>query len=206
MVALDMSSGVLPGTYLGAGLGGQGAARTLPPITLSVAGPALTNTVTRTSLLPAAAKAVLPAGSNFVGRAIRVVATGIVSNIVTTPGTLTLDIQLGSVIAWNGGAVALNVAAKTNVSFRFEALLTVRTVGSGTTATVIGVGRLESESVVGAAAGSAITAMMPASAPVVGTGFDSTIDLAVDLFGTFSVNNAGNSIQVLEYALDTVPF
>lgn len=204
MVALDMSSGVLPGTYLGPTLGGQGAARTLPPVTALVAGAALTNTVTRTSLLPAAAKAVLPGGSLAVGRALRIVATGILSNIVTTPGTLTLDVQVGSVIAWNGGAVALNATAKTNVSFRFEVLLTVRTVGAGTAATLIGVGRLESESVVGAAAGSAVTAMMPATAPVVGTGFDSTVDAAVDLFGTFSINNAGNSIQVLEYSIDPV--
>jgi hypothetical protein len=41
--------------------------------------------------------------------------------------------------------------------------------------------------------------MLPNAAPAVGTGFDSTVDMVLDLFGTWSLNNA-NSIQVHQYA------
>jgi hypothetical protein len=40
------------------------------------------------------------------------------------------------------------------------------------------------------------------SAPVVGTGFDTTIANLIDLTGTWSVSSASNSIQVEQYALE----
>lgn len=173
-------------------------------ISSQVDGAALASSTTATSLLPGAAKFALPANFMAIGKVVRVSARGRISNIVTTPGTLTLDVRLGSVVVFNGGAVSLNATAKTNVSWAFEALLTCRAIGASTTANLIGIGRLTSESVVGAAAGTTITASLPASAPAVGTGFDSTVGQVVDLFGTFSVNNAGNSIQVHEYTLESL--
>jgi hypothetical protein len=50
-------------------------------------------------------------------------AAGRVSNIVTTPGTLTLDVRIGptsNIIVANGGAMALNTVAKANVPWWLE--------------------------------------------------------------------------------------
>jgi hypothetical protein len=127
---------------------------------------------------------------------------GVVSNIVTTPGNLTLDVRMGptsNIVVFNGGAVALNAAAKVNVPFRLDVLLTCRAVGSGTSANLYGTGILTSESVVGATAGTALPAGLAAG---VGTGFDSTATTVVDLFGTFSISNAGNGITVQEYTIE----
>jgi hypothetical protein len=188
----------------------QGWAETL--ISSQIDSTALTNTVTPTSILPPAARFTLPA--NFfsaIGKTMRIKAFGRVSNIVTTPGTLTLDVRFGTIatpiVVFNGGAMQLNAVAKTNVTWYLEALLTCRSIGNGTLATMIGAAQWTSEAVVGSplpAAGGAGCFNLPASAPAVGTGFDSTTTNVVDLFGTFSIANAGNSIQTHGYALEAL--
>jgi hypothetical protein len=170
-----------------------------------VDGTALTNTTTATSIIAPAAKRMLPANyCDYIGRRLLVKARGRISNIVTTPGTLTLDVRFGSIVVFNGGAIALNTTAKTNVSWELEVELVVRSIGATAAATLFGVGSFCSESVVGAAAGVANTAMLPASAPAVGTGFDSTVTNIVDLFGTWSIANAGNSIQTHHFSIDAL--
>ena len=173
-------------------------------VTGQVDGTALGNSTTATSIIPAAAKYTLPANFFSIGKRLRLTISGRISNIVTTPGTLTLDVRLGPVVAFNGGAVSLNTTAKTNVTFEAVIDLTCRAIGNGTSANLIGSGRLTSESVVGAAAGTTLTAMLPASAPAAGTGFDSTAAQTVDVFGTWSIANAGNTITVHEYTLEAL--
>jgi hypothetical protein len=180
----------------------QGWSETL--ISSQVDGAALGTSTTPTSLLPGAAKFQLPANFFQIGRQLRLTAMGRVSNIVTTPGTLTLDVRFGAVVVFNGAAMPLNTTAKTNVSWRMEALLTCRAIGSSTTANLFGFGNFTSESVSGAIAGTANDVLMPASAPAVGTGFDSTSAQVVDLFGTWSISNAGNTITLHSYALESI--
>ena len=167
-----------------------------------VDGSALANSTTPTSILPAAAKLVLPANFFQIGRALWLKATGRISNIVTTPGTLTLDVRFGSTVVANGGAVSLNTTAKTNVTWDLEWLLTCRAIG--VSANLMHSGLWTSESVVGAAAGVANSASLPASAPAVGSNFDAGASQAVDLFATFSIANAGNSIQLHQYVLESL--
>lgn len=173
-------------------------------ISSQVDGTAHNTSTSATSILPAAAKLTLPTNFMDIGRVLKVTATGRISNIVTTPGTITLDVRFGGTVVFNGGAVSMNTTAKTNVGWTLEAWLTCRSIGASTSATMLGQGRLTSESVVGSASGVANTANLPASAPAVGTGFDSTAALAVDLFATFSVSNANNSIQVHQYVLESL--
>lgn len=171
-------------------------------------GTALSNSSTPTSILSPSSKFTLPANFfNYVGKKLRVRAAGQVSNIVTTPGTLALDFRLGSVVAFFGGNMQLNAVAKTNVSWVFEAELTARALGSGTSAALLGVGKWTSESVVGSAlpaAGGAGTLMCPASAPANGTGFDSTAAQQIDFFATFSVANSGNAITCMQFSLEAL--
>ena len=170
-------------------------------ITTATDGPALANSTVATSLLPSAALYTLPANYFDIRKKLIVVAHGRVSNIVTTPGTLTLDVRLGGVIAANSGAITINTTAKTNVSWVLWWKLTCRAIGSGTSANLMHQGEWVAESVVSSPAGTAGTFLLPASAPAVGTGFDSTSAQPVNLFATWSIANAGNSIQLHGYDL-----
>ncbi len=171
-------------------------------------GAALGNSSTPTSLLPAPAKFTLPANFfDFIGKKLRVRAAGRISNIVTTPGTLTLDFRLGSVIAFTGGAMALNVVAKTNVTWIFEAELEARALGASTAAALLGIGKFMSESVIGSPANSAGGSgllLLPATAPANGTGFDSTAAQQCDMFGTWSIANSGNTITCHQFSLEAL--
>lgn len=182
-------------------------------ITSQVDGTALTNTTTATSIIPAAARFTLP--SNFfwvIGKQLRVRAAGRISTVVTTPGNLTFAVNFGTVatpiIVFNGAATALNVAAQTNATWDLEVLLTCRAIGASTSANMMGTAKWTSRaSLNGPAVGTTTgvgTVLMPDTAPAVGTGFDSTITNVVDLFATFSVANAANSIQVHQYSLESL--
>lgn len=166
-------------------------------------GTAVTGT-TEGSLLNAQAKLTIPANIlEAPGQRLRVKAMGRISNIVTTPGTLTLKLKFGSVIAAASSAMQLNAVAKTNVTWVLDWEFVVRSVGGGTSATLMHAGTWVSESNVGSAvpaSGGAQVGMIPASAPAVGTGFDSTAGQQIDLTATFSLT--GNSIQAHNYALE----
>lgn len=181
-------------------------------ITAQGDGAALANSTTPTSLLPAAAGFTL--ASNFfanIGKQIRIKARGRVSTVVTTPGTLTLDIRLGTVaspiVVFNGGAMNLNTTAQTNATWELEADLVCRAIGSGTSASILGIGRFTSRALIGSAAvasGYPGSALLPDTAPAVGSGFDSTITNRVDLFATWSVANASNSITLHQFSLESL--
>lgn len=165
-------------------------------------GTALTNSTTATSIIPTAAICNLPAGSLQVGRMFWVRAAGRISTVVTTPGTLTLDVRFGSVTAWASGAMTLNTTAQTNTSWLLDLMLTVRAVGSGTSANLIGIGSFKSRAIVASpaeATGGAGSRLVPDSAPAVGTGFDSTAAQNIDFRATWSVASASNSITCHQY-------
>ena len=157
--------------------------------TAQVDGSALTNTTTATSILPATAKWTVPAGYLKIGDIIRVKAGGRISTAAATPGTLTFDVRAGtSTVIFNGGASGTLATSASNLSWLLDAQLTVRAVG--TSASTLGMGVLHS------AALSATTPVMllPASAPAVGSTFDSTASFVLDLYATWSVASASNTL------------
>jgi hypothetical protein len=165
-----------------------------------------TASTTPTSILPSNAVFSPPAGKfQSIGNVMRMTAHGRMSNIVTTPGTLTLSVMFGAIIVATS-VINLNAVAKANVPWSLEWDLTLRSVGGGTLATCMHQGRFTSESVVGSplpTVGGAGIAMLPNATPAVGTGFNSTIAFAVDLFATWSLNNA-NSITCHQAYLESV--
>lgn len=171
-------------------------------------GAAVANSTTETTLIPGHAKYTLPANYfSFAGQALRIRAMGRISNIVTTPGTLTLRVKFGSVVVAATQALALNTAAKTNVTWILDWDLNCRSVGGGTSATMMHSGQWQSESVIGspaAGSGGAGAHIIPASAPAVGTGFDSTAAQQIDLTAQWSIANAGNTIQLHTYKLESL--
>ena len=174
-------------------------------ITSQVDGAALTNSAVAASILPPAAKFALPSNLCQIGMKMQLKASGRISTVVTTPGTLLLDVRLGATtVIFNTGAMNLNVTAQTNASWELDLDLIVRSIGSGTVATILGTGKFSSRALIGSAAvaaGYGSVAVVPDTAPAVGTGFDSTATNVVDMFGTWSVANAANSILVHQYEL-----
>lgn len=169
-------------------------------ISAQIDGTAVNTTTSPTSILPGAAKFVLPANFFAIGRVLRVTAQGRIST-TTGPPTLTLDVRFGSTVVWNGAA-ATTVASVTNKSWELMALLTCRAIG--TAANLMGIGKCTSSAVVGSSGGNANTWVLPDSAPAVGNNFDSTAAQTVDLFATWSASSASNSIQLHSYILEAL--
>lgn len=161
---------------------------------------------TAKTVINAADLVTLPANYLTVGSAFRVRAMGGLSNIVTTPGTVTFQIMMGTIVAWTSGAIQMTTTAHTLIPFNLEVMLRTNAVGSGTSANFLGMGTLNGIMfTVGAGADSTTVVgsfPVPATAPAVGTGFDSTIANILDFWVGFSISNAGNGVQVYNYTVE----
>lgn len=147
-------------------------------------GPTLT-AAAAASCVPTYIPTTLPAGYWQIGRQWRITMSGRVSCVVTTPGTFRLNVRHAAITVFDTLAIPLNIVAQTTVPWFADFLLTCRSVGSGTSATLFGMGRVMSTAflnvpavVTGPWAG-AITVPYN-TAPVVGTGFDSTLANTLD--------------------------
>ncbi len=170
---------------------------------------ALTTSTTPTTILPPSAHLIIPANFFQIGQVLRLRAYGRIST-VTTPGTLALAFMLGptsNISAFAPAAMTLNATATTNVTWFLEMMMTCRAIGSGTSANLMGTGQFISRALLNApAVGTTLgvgVALLPDTAPAVGTGFDSTVANTADLFGTWSINNA-DSILTHQYTLESM--
>ena len=171
-------------------------------------GTALTNSTTQTSLLPSTGKeAFIGAGFLRPGAVIAFLFSGRISTVVTTPGTLSLALRLGSVDVFSSGAMTLNTTAQTNVNWQVEGELVCRATGTGTATTLFPKGiSFTSHAVIGSpapTAGGAGEHMLPYNAaPAVGSGFDFSASQLIDFMATWSVASASNSIQLHAGSVD----
>lgn len=175
-------------------------------ITAQVDGNSLSNSLAGTSIIPPAAKFTIPANFFYIGKVLRIKGVCRLSNIVTTPGTLTLDIRFGGTVVFNGAAMQLSSTAHTTLPLWYEMLLTCRAIG--TSANLMGQGVALSQCLSLTAVADSTTTpahlLMPNTAPAVGTSFDSTVTQVVDHFATFSIANSGNLIQLHQYTLEAL--
>ena len=167
-------------------------------------GPTLTAAATA-SLLPTYVPTTLPAGYWQIGRQWRITASGRISCIVSTPGTARFDLRMAAVTAWDSLAIPLNIVAKVNVPWWLEVLLTCRSVGSSTSATLMGIGYWLSEAgllvpLPATGPGPGGNTLPYNTAPVVGTGFDSTAALAIDFRWTQTA--ATGSITMHQFLIE----
>lgn len=178
-------------------------------VTLTAAGTLYNTYTTAISVLPASAIPTLPANFWTVGKQMRVRGVASLSNIVTNPGTFAMQVNVGSVVAFTTGNIQLNATAHTLLPLNFEFIMTCRAIGSGTSANFMGTGWLQgiqptltAGQTDAANTGGIFSA--PATAPTVGTGFDSTAAAAIDLFVGFSISNAGNGFRIEQYTVDII--
>lgn len=152
-------------------------------------GPTLT-AAAAASCIPTAGKITLPNNFWYPGRVLEITAMGRISCVVTTPGTARFDVRMGATNVFDTLALNLNTVAKTTVPWLLEVRLVCRAVGSGTGTTLFGMGRFQSEAVVGSplpTAGGNGSLLVPVATPAVGGGFDNTLANTVDLFFTQTV-------------------
>jgi hypothetical protein len=165
-------------------------------ITLQATGPAYTNSTSQTSLLNGQAKFTIPAEFlQFVGQKLRIMAGGIISTASSAPGTMSFFCMMGSINPYAGGASGTLATSASNLPWRLQIDLTVRTVGSGTSATMEGSGEFKS------AALSAATPIQLLANPGALTGFDSTVANVFDLQAAWSATSSSNSITCNDYEL-----
>ena len=163
------------------------------------------------------AKTVIPATSLYTlepnyfdeGKKLRINVQGGISTLVTTPGTLTMQIMMGSIAVFTTGAMQLNATAHTLIPFWAEFILTCRAIGVTTSANLMGQGRVFGTMFTVTAAqidgiNTMAYLMAPATAPAVGTGFDSTIPNILDFWTGFSISNAANGIQIEQYTVEAM--
>jgi hypothetical protein len=175
-----------------------------PLVIASTDGPTLT-AAAAASCIPVASRLILPNNYWTIGKQWKIKMAGRISCAATTPGTARFDLRLGpsgTIIAFDTGALNLNINAKTTVPWRLEIDLTCRSVGNATQSTLFGIGHFASEAVIGAplpSVGGVGDLLVPVGAPVVGTGFDNTAANAVDMFFTQTV--ATGSLTVHQYEI-----
>jgi hypothetical protein len=172
-------------------------------------GTSFSNSAAANSVIPASAKITFaPSYFWFIGKQIRVMAMFRVSNIVTTPGTLTFTLLLGGTAIWNGGAQQLSTTAHTTLPVWLEALLTLRLLG--TAGNFMGQGRVTGQPISFtnnadlATSNSIGQSLLPNTAPAVGGNVDLTTALQLDLQAQFSTANAGNLIQLHQYSVEAM--
>jgi hypothetical protein len=157
----------------------------MPELTVMAAytdGATLTAAAT-TSCIPTYVPTTIPAGYWQIGRAWRLTAAGRVS-FAATPGTFRLDLRFATNTVFDTLAIA-GLASQTNVSWFMKVILSCRTVGTSTSATLFPQGWITSlafinVAVPGTGPYAGVTPVPFNTAPVAGAGFDSTIANALD--------------------------
>lgn len=130
-----------------------------------------------------------------------------VSNVVTTPGTLTLRIRWGGVagtVLATTGAITLSSTARTSYTGSLDADLVFRSIGSAGSAFCVGRVTLNDVPVAADSLPQGIYTMTSAGAnvPAVVSSLDTTTAKALSVTGQFSVNTATtqltNHIRILK--------
>lgn len=161
-----------------------------------------------------AAKTVLPVNCIFPflanwwtkGRILRTTVIGALSNIVTTPGTVTLQMMLGSTVVMSSGALQLSTTAHTLAPF--VATCVSRCDVTGSAAQIMGQWQVNSQAIKATAVADGTEThpilLGPNTAPALGTAFDSTLAQNLDFWSGFSISGAGNGIQVQTYMVESL--
>jgi hypothetical protein len=169
-------------------------------------GPTLT-AGTRASAIDAGARYTMAANRLRVGDVLHLKASGRLSSAVTTPGNSSWDLAwgvLGAIKIFDTLPLLGNTTVQTTVPWHLEAEGIVRTIGSGTAATIWWGGLVASTAFLNVAAVATgpyagVVTVPFNTAPVVGAGFDSTTSTIIDF--CFTQTTATASMIVHNYSL-----
>src|SRR3990167_7611615 len=107
-------------------------------VTQTAAGTSFGTFTTAKTVINPQALFTFPAGFFSIGKRLNIRVAGGVGTLVTTPGTITFQVMVGSVIAFTTGALQLNPTAHTDLPFWLDIMLTCISIGDGTNGTMKG--------------------------------------------------------------------
>ena len=176
------------------------------------AGTLLNTYTTAKSVINSQAICPIPPGFLQIGDMLRIRASGGLSNVVTSQPTFTFQVMMGpaqpsTIIVHASQALIVTTTAHTLIPFEYEVWMRLDSEGSGTAAKFLAQAKAVGIMfpISGAVADPTATVgtiMAPATAPAVGTGYDSTVLNYLDFFVGISASNAGNGIQIYQYTVE----
>lgn len=187
------------------GMGSQGWEETLDTITAD--GTQISNTVTETIVCP---DFNIPAFYMAPGRTLRILAFGVVSNVVTTPGTLILRVRWGGVagvVLLASAAQGLDTTARTNALWALEAIIVCRT--SGATGTFMSGGEMKNINLLSSTAANLLPALLGSAGTPLASGnvavtVDTTIAKLLSVTAQFSVATSPTNLTCQQRLLEVL--
>lgn len=176
--------------------------------TQHAAGTLLATFTTAKSIINPQALLVVPAGFLQIGDMLEIDALLAISNIITTPGLMNFQVKMGptaNIVAADTGNIQLNATAHTTLPAWLKMFLTLRSDGPGATAAQFMVqaflhGVMFTRTAAQTDGANSETLISgPATAPALGTAFDSTVANLLDLWAGFTISSAGNGVRVDQY-------
>jgi hypothetical protein len=168
----------------------------------------ISNSTAETLLVPSYA---IPAGFWYPGRIMRTRLQGVISNVVTTPGTLTLRAYLngiaGSKLSGTDNALALSVTAHTNATFDVEWLTTCRANGPlATSGSLITVGKanLGLARVTSSPAFPGESDFLPSTGLAAVTGLNLLAASSLDFSAQFSVATSPTNLTINQMTMESL--
>ena len=158
-----------------------------------------------------AARFTLPGNAlKTLGDQLRCYATGIISTVVTTPGTARFDIAMDTTAKMDTTAMPLNIVARTNVPWILDITGTLTTVGTAAVLTWTGVWLSEDmiNTALQATGPGPGGTVVPYSGTATGastasSSFDSTVSHLLDLYFTQTVATGSITLQQLNFSILT---
>lgn len=139
---------------------------------------------------------------NTLGDMIKLEASGIISCVITTPGTARFDLAVATVAKLDTGAMPLNIVARTNVPWKLEMIGTLTTIGTASVLTWAGYWLSEAmiNTALQATGPGPGGTMVPYSGTATGAStasgtFDATVSNALDLYFTQTVSSGSVTLQ-----------
>ena len=143
----------------------------------------------------------LPANYMYPGRVLKARIAGKISNIITTPGTVTLRARWGGVagtVLAASDAIAQNIIAQTDDSWEVEYYIVCQTAGAA--GSFLTSGKAVLGNIIAAQAGQ--TVLIPSASNAAVGSLDTTAATAISFTLKFSLG--GNSATALSYILESL--
>lgn len=159
----------------------------------------ISNSTSETVMVP---DTTIPANYFYAGRVLRATLLGKMSNVVTTPGTLTLRSRWGGVggtLLCASAALALNTTAQTNSQIKIEFLITCRVAGSSGTLIVGGSAGLGLSR-----ATQGLLDMIPASGQAAVGSLDLVSATSLSFTAQFSVSTNPTNFTIQQFILESM--
>lgn len=169
-----------------------------PVLYVSTSSAQVNNSTTEATLIGGGVGSLtFPANSLFIGRTLRIKLSGIISTAAISPGTLRIKVKLGTTVILDTGAQTIT-SSLSNMVWRIEASITVRSTGSGSGGSVFAQSAFEHQ--VTALAALLAWAMTNTAA----VNMDTTISNALDVTATWGTADASNSILCTNCTLESL--